>query len=162
MKARQGGLTTVEFAIVGLVLMVIVFGVLEFARFMWVANALTEATRRAARVATVCPVNDPLAKQVGIFADSTGNGSIVNGVTVDNILIEYLDEGGGVVAVPGRSDGGFEAAFLRIRYVRARLIDYEHELIIPLVLPSIPMPGFDAVLPRESLGVTREGEFCKA
>ncbi|MFZ9061011.1 MAG: TadE/TadG family type IV pilus assembly protein [Steroidobacteraceae bacterium] len=161
MKARQRGLTTVEFAVVGLVLMVIVFGVIEFARFMWVANALTEVTRRAARVATVCPVNDPLSGQVGLFADEFG-GSIVNGVTSDNILIEYLDEGGSAVAVPGRSDAGFEAAFMRIRYVRSRLVNYEHELIIPLVLPTIPMPGFDAVLPRESLGITREGEFCRA
>lgn len=162
MKARQGGLTTVEFAVVGLILMVIVFGVIEFARFMWVANALSEVTRRTARVATVCPVNDPIAREVGLFAESFGSGSIVSGVTSDNILIEYLDAGGASVSVPDRNAAGFEEAFLQIRYVRARVVNYEHRLLIPLFFPSIPMPGFDAVLPRESLGVTREGEFCKA
>jgi len=161
MKTRQAGITTVEFAVVGLVLMIIIFAVVEFARAMWVANALTEVTRRAARVATVCPVNDPRAVQVGLFSDEFGSGTIVNGVTSDNILIEYLDEAGGQVVVPGRGSAGFEEAFLQIRYVRARLVNYEHRLIIPLLLPSFPMPGFDAILPRESLGITREGEFCK-
>lgn len=150
MKARQQGLTTVEFAIVGLVLMIVLFTVIEFSRAMWVMNVLEESTRRAARVATVCPVGHGLAKSVGIFAGPGGSSSIVNSLTPDNIQIDYLDEGGTVLANPGASD------FLKIRYVRARLVNFSHRLIIPVFGFSLAMPPFDAVVPRESLGITRE------
>ena len=58
-RMRQRGTTTVEFAIVGTVLMVVVFAVIEFGRALFVINMLTEATRRGARMAAVCPVSDP-------------------------------------------------------------------------------------------------------
>ena len=60
----------------------VLFGVIEVGRAMFVMNALDEATRRAARMATVCPINDPAIAQVGLFnaPGDTGN-TIVGGLT---------------------------------------------------------------------------------
>ena len=62
-RARQTGTTTVEFAIIASVMFMILFGVIEFGRVMFTANALAESTRRGARLAAVCPVGDPLPAQ---------------------------------------------------------------------------------------------------
>ena len=63
MRNRQRGITTVEFAIVGALLMMMLFGVIEFGRALFVANALVEGTRRGARIAAVCPIDDPLVRR---------------------------------------------------------------------------------------------------
>ena len=49
--SKQTGLAAVETALVGAVVMMVLFGVFEVARLFFVANALEEATRRGARVA---------------------------------------------------------------------------------------------------------------
>ena len=67
MKGRfQTGITTVEFAIIGLLMFIVVFGVIEFGRALFVVNMLTEATRRGARLAAARP-----AQQA---ADDLGGG----------------------------------------------------------------------------------------
>ena len=55
---RQRGITTVEFAIVGLLLFTMIFGVIEVARGYYVYTMLGDVARRGARLAAVCPVND--------------------------------------------------------------------------------------------------------
>ena len=50
---RQKGIALVEFAIVGGIALVMIFAVLEISRAIFIANALTEATRRGARMAVV-------------------------------------------------------------------------------------------------------------
>ncbi len=65
MRCQQTGLATVEFAIVGLLLFVVIFGVIEFGRALFVVNTLTDGTRRAARLAVVCPVGDPKPANFG-------------------------------------------------------------------------------------------------
>ncbi len=79
----QRGTTTVEFAIIGVVMFSVLFGVIEVGRAMFVMNALGESTRRAARMAAVCPINDPAIRNVGLFnapGDGSGNG-IVGGLS---------------------------------------------------------------------------------
>ena len=58
MRKRNLGITTVEFSIVATVLFVTLFAVMEFSRLMYTFVALAEGTRRGARLATVCPLND--------------------------------------------------------------------------------------------------------
>ena len=116
MRRGQTGTTTVEFAIVGAVVMTVLFAVIEFGRALFVMNALTEASRRGARVATVCPVNDPAGAATAVFADGSGQSTVVNGLTTSNVAIEYLNQAGAVVADP-------QAGFGDIRYVRARIDD---------------------------------------
>lgn len=148
--ADQQGTTTVEFAIIGAALLIVLFAIVEIGRALFVMNALNESTRRGARVAVVCPIHDPAAVQAAVFDGSNGRGSIVAGLGPENILIEYLDANGTVLGDP--VDG-----FSSIRYVRSRVVDFNHQLIIPLAMPAIPAPAFETTLPRESLGVPREG-----
>lgn len=149
---KQTGLAAVETAIVGVVAMIVLFAVFEVARVFFVMNALEEATRRGARVAAVCQINDPAISQITIFNNSgvSGPSPLVFNLTTANVDVDYLDDAGGVVGDPVGN-------FIDIGYVRVAINNYQHQLIIPLFLRTITMPDFATILPRESLGVTREG-----
>ena len=95
MNTRQKGIYTVEFAIVGAALFIIVFGAIEVARAMFAYNTIAEATRRGARVAAVCSAADvATAKRAAVFSIAGADGSdaspILNGLTVSNVNVEYL------------------------------------------------------------------------
>ena len=92
---RQNGTTTVEFAIVGMVLMLCLLGVIEVSRLVFVINALGESTRRGARLAAVCPVNDAAIAQMTVFNSTSGtNSPIINGLTTANVQVQYLNAAG--------------------------------------------------------------------
>jgi hypothetical protein len=144
MRARQKGVTTVEAAIVAMLALVILFAVLEIGRVFFVWNALEEATRRGARVAAVCQLNDPAIRQIASF---TASGTpIVNGLSPANIELSYLDMNGNLLSDP-------VASFGLINFVRVRIVNYTHQFLIPLFVTSYTAPPFTAVLPAESLGV---------
>ena len=155
-RNKQSGLTTVEFAVVGLLVFVMIFGVIEVARGYYVYSLLNDVARRGARLAAVCPVNDPAVPQMAIYnaSGNTGESPLVRNLTPGNVVIEYLDINGATVGLPGDPAG-----FAQIRFVRARVVGYEHLLVVPLVagLASVPMPEFQTILPRESLGIPRDG-----
>ena len=148
-RNRQKGLSTVEFALVALVLFMMIFAVIEVGRAFFVASALDEASRRGARMAAVCPVNDPAIAQAAAF-----NNAVIPALDAGDIVVEYLDGAGANVGAPGTAAG-----FRLIRYVRVRVVGYQHQMFIPLltVLGPFFMPEFAAVLPRESLGIPRTG-----
>lgn len=137
----QRGITSVEFSIIGTLLFILLFGVIEFGRLLSTFTVLGESTRRAARLATVCPVNDPGITNTGLF------GSLP-GFTSANLQIQYLRDDGGVLASPAGSD------YAAIQYVKVQVTGYSISLAIPLINPSITAPAFPVTLPRESLGVT--------
>jgi hypothetical protein len=149
---KQSGIALVEFAIVGGFAIMMIFTVLEISRAVFVVNALTEATRRGARMAAVCPINDSAIAQVATFnAPGGGNTSpIVYQLDTTDFILEYLDLGGAVIGDPV---GNFNL----IRYVQVRVVDFEHELLIPFAQATFTMPEFTTTLPRESLGVPRDG-----
>jgi Flp pilus assembly protein TadG len=148
MRRLQYGTTTVEFALVGLLLMIVVFGVIEFGRALFVMNILTEASRRGARMAAVCPVGDPKPASVAVFGNGGGNSAIVAGLTTANVQVQYLDVNGAPIA-------NAAANFGNIRYVRVSIVGFSQSFVVPTLATSIPMTGFATTLPRESLGVTR-------
>src|SRR5512137_2045645 len=129
MKRRQQGSTVVEFAIIGALLMAALLATLEFGRALYTVNMLTEATRRGARMAAVCPVGDPKPAQVAVFANGGASSTIVSGLTTANVQVQYLDTSGVVVASPGTAAG-----FSQIRYVRVRIVGFTQTLLIPLHL----------------------------
>jgi hypothetical protein len=143
------GVATVEFAIVGMVALVLLIGVLEVGRAVFTQNALEESTRRAARMAAVCPLNDPAIATTALFEDDGASGA-VTGLTATHVKIEYLNATGTVLADP-------VAGYANIRFVRARIDNFDHRFLIPLISDIVRMPGFETTLPRESLGVSREG-----
>ena len=153
MKMRgQSGVVTVEFAIIGLVLLVVLFGVIEFGRLLFVVNTLTEGTRRGARLAAVCPVGDPKPASAAIFDSGNGSSSVIYGLSTGNVAVEYLDANGTVIASPGTA-----ANFNSIRYVRARIVGFNLQLFIPPIMPTVPLNGLSTTMPRESLGIPRAG-----
>lgn len=156
MKARQTGITSVEFAIVASVLFLLIFGVMEVGRAMMVWGTLTEMTRRGARVATICPVNDAAIKQVTLFNSPNGGDpvSIIKNLGEDDIQLDYLDEDGTVIGDPG-------ANYYEINYVRVSIPNYQHQLLIPGMSQLIDAPEFETTLPRESLGVSRQGASAR-
>jgi Flp pilus assembly protein TadG len=141
----ESGLVMVEFTIIGAVFFIVLFAVIEFGRTLYVINTLTEASRRAARMAAVCPVGS--AGPANAAANAAGN-PVIGGLGTSNVVIEYLDTNGTVLANPGTSDYG------AIRYVRSRITGFTLPLIIPFIMPTLSINGFQVVLPRESLGVT--------
>lgn len=149
---RERGTTTVEFAFIGATLMLVLFGVIEVGRAVFVLNALGESTRRAARMAAVCPINDPAIVEVGLF-NAPGNGSpgqIVGGLGAGNFAVEYLDASGAVLVDP-------DASFSQIHFVRTRIVNFQHQMLIPFAEYIFTTPGFATTLRRESLGVPRQG-----
>ena len=149
---RQKGIVLVEFAIVGGIALLMIFAVLEISRAIFVANALTEATRRGARMAAVCPINDPAIAQVATFnAPGAGNISpIIKYLDTSDFALEYLDRSGNVIGSPADN-------FQAIQYIQVRVANFEHELLIPFANITFTMPEFSTRLPRESLGVPRSG-----
>lgn len=146
-RSRQRGVTTVEFAIIGSVMFMVIFGVIEVARAMFVLNALGESTRRAARMAAVCPINDPAIVSAGLF-NAPGDG--FGALSASNFEVDYLDGNGNVLGDP-------VAGFAQIQFVRSRIVGFQHEMLIPFGSYLFVTPDFATTLRRESLGVPREG-----
>ncbi len=148
-RCRQHGLSTVEFAIVAAVLFMLIFAVIEVGRAYFVASALDEAARRGARMAAVCPIDDPAIAQAAAF-----ESALVYGLDPSDIAVEYLDVDGALIINPADP-----ANFRLIRYVRVRVVGFQHQMFIPLLSPltQFTMAEYATVLPRESLGVPRVG-----
>ena len=144
---RQRGTTTVEMALAGAAFFLVLFGALEVSRLFYTLHGLTEATRRGARVAAVCPLNHAAIKNVAAFKEPiAGTGGLLPVITPDKFTVEYLDE-----------DGTVTGTFEDIRYVRMSVAPFTYTTIIPGAVNSFTLPAFSTTLPRESLGVPREG-----
>lgn len=153
LRKHNAGLVTVEFAVVGLTLLVLLFACLEIGRLMFTWNTLAEMTRLGARAASVCPVDSSAVTQI---ATLTRNGASVLPLSIRNALrISYLDEDGNPVASPGTAAG-----FVQIYFVQARMDSVAYSFLVPGV-PSIILPPFQTVRPRESLGIV-PGETASA
>jgi hypothetical protein len=134
---KMQGMVLVEFAIVGGALMMVIFGCLEFGRATYSLAALNEGTRRAARLAAVCPINDPVIVPAVNFMG-------INGFSASNVTVNYLDANGASLgAAPASSS---------VYYVQVSVTGS-----IPLAIPflsEVLSPSFIVTLPAESLGIT--------
>jgi len=156
MRNHQKGLTTVEFAIVGAVLFMVLFGVLEFGRALYVANVMVEGTRRGARVAAVCRPGSGFIAQTAIFANAAGESRFVPGLTTaQHVVVSYLNQAGAPVANP-------LANMASISYVRVQIVGYQQTMMIPFVMSTLLMPEFAATLPAESLGFSPSNQAFDA
>ena len=143
---KQSGVYSIEFAIVGGLFFILLFAILEVGRLFFVWNVLTEASRRGARLATVCNFN-----QVNMLADSEmiaaalfNNVALVANLTPANLKVEYL-----------QANGSLATDFVAIDLVKAEIVNYQHQMIIPGLFLTLNSPSFVTILPVESLGVTR-------
>lgn len=149
-RRHASGITTVEFAIVAVALFVTLFGAIEVSRMMYARTLLEEGTRRGARLAVVCPVNDPAVTQAAAFA--AAGSSLLRGLTPANFRVDYLDASGNPVANPGAVN-----SFPNIRYVRVSVQNFTMPLAIPFANFIFQTQGIASTFPAESLGVSPEG-----
>ena len=144
--ARQSGITTVEFAIVGAAAMMLIFGVLEVSRMMYTRTLLEETVRRGARMATVCPVNDPMVVNAALFA--TGGGGAARPLPeldAANLSVQYLNAAGGIVADAAANTGA-------IKFVRVSIQNFSMNLVVPFANQLVRFDNISATLQKESLG----------
>ncbi|WP_299804714.1 TadE/TadG family type IV pilus assembly protein [uncultured Shewanella sp.] len=142
--SRTRGVYAVEFSIVASVFFLFLFSSIEVGRLLYTYNVLHEAARRAARIAVVCQVS------TDIRAKALFNGAnLVPNLTNNNLSITYLQlDGSNATDLVYGSD---------IRLIRAEIINYQHQFLVPGLTQTLNSPTFSATLPRESLGVFKGG-----
>ncbi|WP_373948641.1 TadE/TadG family type IV pilus assembly protein [Vibrio pomeroyi] len=157
MKRLKGcikGLAIVEFTLVSWLIFLLIFLILAFGAYIFSLQMVSEATRKAARLATVCYVLD----RDNIGAMVVDEIPLV-GFSGANLEVAYLDASGGEIA----SD--FEDNFDDIKFVRARATGYGIQLISNLSFLGnngfLAAPAFETILPAESLGVVRADSDIK-
>ncbi|WP_038175010.1 TadE/TadG family type IV pilus assembly protein [Vibrio pacinii] len=150
---KQQGVTIIEFTLIATTLMLIIFSVIEVGRYVYSLQTINEITRVAARLATVCRVedrNDIPALAIPDYAPG--------GLSVDNIVIDYLDESGNVVTGTLTDDDVFST----IRYVRARVVNFSYQFTGLLSFINLTglleVPEFETIRPRENLGHHRRSD----
>ncbi|MGH8230894.1 MAG: TadE/TadG family type IV pilus assembly protein [Steroidobacteraceae bacterium] len=139
---KQRGVYLVEFTITASILMMLLFGCIEFGRGVYTFAALNEGTRRAARLAVVCPINDPAITAAVNFLG-------VPNFTNANVSVSYLDVNGASL--------GAAPALANVAYVRVAVVGYTVPLGIPFINPTLISPPFTVTLPAESLGLSNTG-----
>ena len=153
---RQRGAETLEFALIAVFYFTLLFGIFEFARALYTWNVLTEATRRGARMAAVCPYQSPIPLNVAVFnaiTDTATASSILPDLNTTDVTVRYLNVAGNVVNVAG---GGLLSDII---FVEVTVI-YQHQMLftglfklfIPTWTGLITSPTFQTTLPVESLG----------
>lgn len=95
---RQAGVAAVEFALIALIFFVLIFGIIEFGRLMYIWNTVQEVTRNAARQAVVTDFRDTSAinsiKQRALFRLTDGSLPAAAEVSTSNVVIRYLNASG--------------------------------------------------------------------
>lgn len=153
-RGQQAGLYLVEFALVSGVFFFMMFGAIEVSRLMFTWSALDAITQRGARMAAVCPLNDPAIGQTAIFGENGGN-AVISGITAENIQIRYLNAGGNATA--NRAN---------VSFVEVSIQNYTFQMLIPetvegFIAPLLTAPAFTTTVPAESLGRhPGNAEFC--
>ena len=91
-STKQGGMVAVEFAILLIPLVLIVFGITELGRAFYQYNTLVKATRDAARYksATNQGAKEAEAKCLAVTGNDTCTGTpLVEGLTTNMVTISY-------------------------------------------------------------------------
>jgi len=131
----------------------ILFGIVEIGRALFVWNGLADITRRAARIAAVCPPNDPDITRVAIYNAVTdgSDSSIIQGLNPADIRLRYFASDMTPELNPETTTG-----FSNVRYVQASIIGgedgYQHQMLIPTLNIKLTPPDFATTVPAESLG----------
>lgn len=145
---RQAGVGTLELAVSASLFFGLVFGIIEFGRYMLTVNLAAEATRMGARLAAVC---------------TTGPGDTSGQSAVRERMRAWIEAGG------YRVQAGQEATWLAFTYlpagctaatctaVEARISGFSASLLIPIKPLTIGVPASSARVLRESLASSAGG-----
>lgn len=172
----------IEFALLLIFFLVIVFGIIDMARLMFLYNTLQDATRRAARSAAVTSPGDSAAmdsiRQAAIFRNTPGGLILKSDLTDKAIRIDFLSvarAGDGTLglqsmngsAVPSSSQENEVNCRIDpygnncIRFVRVRVCDpsnpgscvpVKFRTTIPFIVIDIDLPIATTISHVQSLG----------
>jgi len=129
MKRQMVGATTVEFALGLLIFLMLLLGILDFARMLFTWSMANEATRAGARYAVVC---DDTSQQALVLAQMQALLPQITAVSV------------------AWTPASCTAA--TCQGVTVGITGLNYQWISPIVgaaAPLIPMPSFSTFLPRE-------------
>jgi len=90
---RQSGIAAVEFALLAIFFLTLVFGIMELARVVYLFNTLQEVTRRAAAMAANSGFGESSINRIrrqALFRDVNDRLILADFVTPDHLKIEYL------------------------------------------------------------------------
>lgn len=144
---RIRGMSSVEFAIVGVAIFLVLFAIADIGRLMFLRTMLEEGVRRSARLSAVCPVGDPYARSAAIFDEHNWGVRFLPDVTTANVQVQFLNESGAVIANPTTN-------FTQIRFVRVSIVNYTVPVLVPFLPIEYTPQGVSSTEPVESLGVT--------
>ena len=170
----QRGSAIVEFGMVCLVFMPLLFAMFEYGRLLFLWNTLPEVTQRAARAAAMTDFSDPAAMQAlrrtALFRVDDGPLPLAPNVSSANLRIDYLwqDAGGGLAPLPllpacplanrincaRDSHGPACISFVRVRLCGngADCPALSYEPLLPMVPVPAVMPSASTLVAAESLG----------
>jgi len=129
MRHRTSGATTVEFALGLLIFLMLLLGIVDFARMLFTWSMASEATRAGARYAVVC---DDTAQQALVLARMQ---ALLPQITTASVA--WTPTGCTAATCQGVTVG---------------ITGLDYQWISPIVgatAPLIPMPSFSTFLPRE-------------
>jgi hypothetical protein len=188
--SRQRGVSSVEFSIVAILFFMLVFGVIELCRIIYMYNTLAEVTRRAASAAANANFRD-IAKldsirQDAIFLKAAGTLPFGDPVTDQNVRIDYLSlaNSGGTLSMTPFASGALPACPGQnrqnclvnqygancIRLVRARICatggagdectPVQYQPLFSLINFSLSLPISTTIAPAGSLGYAAGDPIC--
>ena len=144
---NQRGAESLEFVAIFFFYMLLIMAVLDFGRALYTWNLLTETTRRGARMAVICPLNDARINQVALF---DGNLEI-HGLENADIATTYYTETGAI------APDVINADFVEVSIAPT----YQFQFLIPGLDRLIQAPNFRTTLFMESKGkVPGAGDRC--
>lgn len=127
-RKHQRGAAAVEFALVAIVFFMLLIGIVEMGRVLFTWNATAEATRYGARVAVVCPKDDP--------AILSRMQKIMPALVTENVVVTYTPNGCSVA---------------NCQQVSVRVQNVPVTTLIPVSAATLMVPPFTTTLPRESM-----------
>lgn len=128
LRTCQRGAAAVEFALVAIVFFMLLIGIVEMGRVLFTWNAAAEATRYGARVAVVCPKDDP--------AILSRMQKIMPALSAANVAVSYLPSGCTVASC---------------QQVSVKVQNVPVTTLIPVSAATLAVPPFTTTLPRESM-----------
>lgn len=158
-RSSERGQTLVEFALVVMIFLVVMFGLVEFARALWTWNTIVQATRAGARFAVVeIPnlANDDAIKNYVVYLNSAGTGDpVLPGLTTSNVTVSFrkIDLGSGAYVPPPNNGAGQPNKYLA-DVVQVGITGYNFNFVVPIIGTSITLPAFTTTLSLEGLGAT--------
>jgi len=151
-RDQEKGQTLVEFALVAMIFLVVLFGIIEFSRALWTYNTIVQATRAGARFAVV---EAPSASNVEVqrfvaYHNSTGSGTpVLPGLSTSNVSVNYWKINPSTGAYEAPTPNKYAADVIQVG-----ITGYTFNFIVPIFGTSLTLPAFTTTLQLEGLGAS--------